>query len=92
MASFLLAQLPGKCECTIVWWFYCNYYHTYIHRLGASIVVAAGTVLPMFARNYYNPLCFIQYPHSDVPPVHWEQVRPHTSTISVLYIIISVEM
>ena len=32
------------------------------HRLGASIVVDTGTVLPsVFARNYYNPLCFIQY-------------------------------
>ena len=44
------------------------------HRLGASIVVDTGTILPVFAKNYYNPLCFIQYPDPEVPPVQWEKV------------------
>ena len=48
------------------------------HRLGASIVVDTGTVLPVFARNLYNPLCFIQYPHPEVPPVEWEKVSTTT--------------
>ena len=46
----------------------------HMRRLGASIVVAAGTVMPVFAKNYYNPLCFIQYLHPTVPPVEWDQV------------------
>lgn len=45
-----------------------------LYRLGASIVVVTGTVLSVFAKNYYNPLCFIQYPDPEVPPVHWEEV------------------
>lgn len=53
-------------------------YHGDHHRLGASIVVAAGTVLPVFARNYYNPLCFIQYPDPEMPPIQWDKVKQHT--------------
>ena len=53
------------------------------HRLGASIVVDTGTILPVFAKNYYNPQCFIQYYDPEVPPVHWEQVQPHTPVLSV---------
>ena len=53
------------------------YYYCFIvfYRLGASIVVDTGTVLPVFARNLHNPLCFIQYPDCDVPPVQWEHIR-----------------
>ena len=36
------------------------------HRLGAAIVVDTGTVLPVFARNLYNPLCFIRYSDPNV--------------------------
>lgn len=64
---------------------YCNYNGIMVpHRLGASIVVATGTVLPVFARNYYNPLCFIQYSDPEVPPVEWEQVKPPTQLYFVV--------
>ena len=66
----------------------CSYYYycfTVFYRLGASIVVDTGTVLPVFARNLRNPLCFIQYPDRDVPPVQWEDVRTtYTNTLTVL--------
>lgn len=58
------------------------------HRLGAAIVVATGTVLPVFARNYYNPLCFIQYPFSDIPPVDWTKVEADTYCIIIVIIIL----
>ena len=70
-------------QLTIVVLYYCAGNH---HRLGASIVVDTGTVLPAFARNYYNPLCFIQYPDPEVPPVQWEKVstNTYTTTLTVL--------
>ena len=57
---------------TILWWYLLCYYAGNHHRLGASIVVDTGTVLPAFARNYYNPLCFIQY--HELSPEQWNQV------------------
>ena len=59
-----------------------------LYRLGASIVVDTGTILPVFARNLYNSLCFIQYPDREVPPVQWEQVSP-TYTKFIHCIVIS---
>ena len=47
------------------------------HRLGASIVVDTGTVLPVFARNLYNPRCFIRYSDPNLIPDQWEQVHTH---------------
>jgi len=43
-------------------------------RLGAAIVVETATVLPFFTKNYYNPLCFIQYDNTLIPPVSWDEV------------------
>ena len=50
------------------------------HRLGAAIVVDTGTVLPVFARNLYNPRCFIRYSDPNLIPDQWEQVHTHTYT------------
>ena len=43
-------------------------------RLGASIVVKTGVTLPFYAKNFYNPLCFIQYYNPETPPAEWKQV------------------
>ena len=46
-----------------------------LYRLGAAIAVEVGTVLPAYAVNSYNPLCFIQYYNSSVSPVNWNKVH-----------------
>ena len=45
------------------------------HRTGAAIVVDSRYALPsVFENSYFNPLCFLQYYNSTVPPSQWKQV------------------
>jgi len=50
-------------------------------RLGAAIVVEAGTILPAYAVNSYNPRCFIQYHKTSVSPIDWKEVTVDLSAI-----------
>ena len=65
-------------------------YHGNHHRLGASIVVNTGIILPVFARNVHNPNCFIQDANHELPPDQWEQVC--TTYISTLTVLLSLLM
>ena len=64
----------GYVAMTIVILCYCSNHH----RIGASIVVDTGTILPVFAKNVHNPLCFIHDVNHDanhyLPPDQREQV------------------
>ena len=60
-------------------------YHGNHHSLGASIVVNTGTIVPVFARNFHNPNCFIQDANRDLPPDQWEQVCTMYTQILSLY-------
>ena len=48
---------------------------TYLYRTGAAVVVSSRYVIPsVFENSYFNPLCFLQYYNSVVPPSEWYQV------------------
>ena len=46
----------------------------YMQRLGAAIVVKAEGSVPFLMKNFYNPLCFIQYYDPEIQPTEWKQV------------------
>ena len=48
--------------------------YIYMRRLGTSIVIKAGRILPFFTKNLYNPFCFIQYYNRNIPPMDWKEV------------------
>ena len=64
-------------------------YYAGKHRLGASIVVDTGTILPVFARNVHNPLCFLHYHDHELSPDQWQQVQYKHIYKCIHYIIIS---
>ena len=46
-----------------------------LYRTGAAIVVNSRYIIPpAYEINYFNPLCFLLYYNSTVPPNQWDMV------------------